>query len=497
MSSAAAPMDKYKHSRHGQDRQQGAPKKQGGGRANWGKPGDELRAFTVSKNDPNYDSEEELDADVVLVPVQVEPVEGARSDFSNAARSLRGFKDAVRAAIEEYVESVDRAEFMRCIKELDGGLIFHQEIPKLAVQVALGRGEETRNRLANLLQYLSEHEVVSTEQMEHGFMLVANRLPDLALDVPTAEDDLRKFVNRAVAGEFLSDKFSGPLLQSLDLQRDAEAVRGIKQRVRDAVNEYLDSEDLAEFARTVAEIDAPLFQHQAVKEAVLVAMDRTDRERELVSYMIDALSGDPNGLRQAEVEKGFEILLQRVEDLYNDVPLVLQLMSCFLARAVAQESVPPAFLERVNLLPSDMGMQVVRQARVLLNERHSSSRLATIWGPGDGRSVVDLKRAVRALVSELFESGDVDEAVRCVREMRAPYFAHEVVVRLVTKVVDHKEREEGLASELLRRLVAAEIVSRGQLGMGFARVDQKMADLALDAPKAAETVARIKAAAEA
>lgn len=491
MSANEKTYDKYKHSRHGSDRAHGAPKKGGAGKGNWGRPGDELKAFKISKRDPNYDSEEELDG-VVLVPVQVEPEEGARNEFAGAARSLGGFKVAARTAFEEYLESADRDEFVRCLQDLEGGLIYHQEIPKLAVQVSLGRGEDVRNRLANLLQYLAEHETLSREQMEHGFLQLVNRLPDLALDVPTAEEDALKFVRRAVAGEVLTEAFAARLEEAVRLQGQPDAVRALKKRTAQAVDEYLDSEDLAEFARTMAEIDAPLFQFEAVKRAVLAAMDRGDRERELVSYMIDALSGDPNGLSQSEVEKGFETLLLRVEDIYNDVPLVLQLLSCFLARAIAQESVAPAFLDRVNLLPSDMGMQVVRQARVLLRERHASSRLSTIWGPGDGRSVVELKRAVRALVAEYFGSGDLAEAVKCVSELRAPYFAHEVVVRLVAKVVDHKEREERLAVDLLRELARREIVSPNQLAMGFKRLDQKMADLALDAPHAPQVATRIR-----
>ena len=38
----------------------------------------------------------------------------------------------------------------------------------------------------------------------------------------------------------------------------------------------------------------------------------------------------------------------------------------------------------------------------------------------------ELKALVRTLVDEFFDSGDLAEAVRCVQELDAPDFAHEV-----------------------------------------------------------------------
>lgn len=458
----------------------------------WGKPGDELLGYTLSRDDPNYDSEEEYAKGVVMVPV-VEPAEEARHAFVEAARTLREYKTAVRAALLEYLDGHDRAELVRIVRAL-GGIVFRQEIARCALDLAVRQGGDAHGRLAAVLQHLFEHGLVTAEQVQHGLALAVDRLHDLRLDVPSADEDARRFVSRAAAGEVLSEAAAAALARSIDAQTDPEAARAAKAAVRRALDEYFESEDLAELARTVAELDAPQFHHEVVKAGVLMAMDRTDRERELLSYAVDALSGDPSGLVAAEVEKGFRVLLERVDDIYNDVPLVLQLLSCFLARGVAQESVAPAFLDRTGLLPSDMGMQVVRQARVLLRDRHNSSRLERVWGPGDGRSVGALKKAVRDLVNELYLSGDVAEAVKCVRELRAPYFAHEVVLRLVARAVDLKEREERLAVQLLRELVASEAVSPAQVAMGFDRLDKRIADLALDAPNAAELVKRVREA---
>lgn len=42
-------------------------------------------------------------------------------------------------------------------------------------------------------------------------------------------------------------------------------------------------------------------------------------------------------------------MLSRVEDLVLDVPEVLRLLSCFLARSITDEALPPSFLLRLDL----------------------------------------------------------------------------------------------------------------------------------------------------
>ena len=65
------------------------------------------------------------------------------------------------------------------------------------------------------------------------------------------------------------------------------------------------------------------------------------------------------------------------------------MLGSFLARAVIDEVLPPAFLSnRNNTHPGD---EVVAKAVSLLSREHCSARLEKVWGPGDGRSVEELK----------------------------------------------------------------------------------------------------------
>jgi programmed cell death protein 4 len=295
-----------------------------------------------------------------------------------------------------------------------------------------------------------------------------------------------------VAAEYLSEPVATAIAEAAEKLKDPVEVAKAKNDAQELVNEFLDNEDLAEAELRVTELKQPHFHHIIVKQIISTSLDRSNRERELASYFLATLSGST--LQSTEVEKGFEILLSRVEDLYNDVPNILEYLSSFLARAVADECLPPAFLARFNLPEQDLATQVIQQAISHLHKKHASARLAKVWGPGDGRSVPQLKKAVRELVTEYFESSDLEEAKKCVKDLNASYFHHEVIHRIVVLTSDRKDREIELASALIKALLQEQIVSERQARLGFARVQAALNDLKLDAPNASEVFTKIQAA---
>ena len=72
-------------------------------------------------------------------------------------------------------------------------------------------------------------------------------------------------------------------------------------------------------------------------------MDRTERQRELVSVLLAQLHG-AGVLTTGQIGKGFERLFELADDLELDDLLAKQKISHFLARAVADEILPPSFL---------------------------------------------------------------------------------------------------------------------------------------------------------
>ncbi len=120
---------------------------------------------------------------------------------------------------------------------------------------------------------------------------------------------------------------------------------------------------------------------------------------------------------------------------------------------------------------------------------HVGAMLESCWGPGDGRPVPDLKRAVDQLLEEFLLSGDIAEATRCISELNAPHFFHEIVKRAVSSAMDKSSERQVSMSQLLAHLFAIGKLSNHQAVKGFNRLNGIMADLSLDTPAAPSILA--------
>lgn len=168
------------------------------------------------------------------------------------------------------------------------------------------------------------------------------------------------------------------------------------------------------------------------------------------------------------------------------------MVSSFLARAVVDEVLPPAFLsEQNNNRPGDI---VIEKALGLLNREHCTARLEKVWGPGDGRPVEELKIDMDQLLQEYLLSRELDEAARCVRELEAPHFHHELVKRGVFVAMEldgvktdddpHANANIDAMAALFGFLVQNLIVSEYQVRKGIDRLHKILPDIMLDVPSA-------------
>jgi programmed cell death protein 4 len=164
----------------------------------------------------------------------------------------------------------------------------------------------------------------------------------------------------------------------------------------------------------------------------------------------------------------------------------------FLARAVVDEVLPPAYLSDIN--NERPGDAVVEKAVSLLSREHCNARLERVWGPGDGRPVEELKKDMDQLLNEYLLSRELDEAARCVKELEAPHFHHELVKRGVFNAMELDGIKASDAPEALSNLdamaalfgflVTNAIVSENQVKKGIDRLHKILADIQLDVPTA-------------
>jgi len=261
-----------------------------------------------------------------------------------------------------------------------------------------------------------------------------------------------------------------------------------KRRVTETLDEFFSSEDVEEALRTIKELGCEDYHYELVKRSISMGMDRKERERELVSKLLSAASMPPNAdsqplLNLNQLGKGFERLMEFIDDLEIDAPGATDMAAAFLARAVVDEILPPAFL--ADPVVVGIGGDVVQLTRLILSQEHQYSRVERIWGPGDGRPVKELKIAMDQLLSEYLLSGDLIEAARCTRELASPHFHHELVKRAVVLVLDKPEGEQLKMSRLLKDLHACEILSPTQVLQGFDKLrGPLLAELKLDSPQA-------------
>ncbi|KOB69365.1 Programmed cell death 4a, partial [Operophtera brumata] len=161
----------------------------------------------------------------------------------------------------------------------------------------------------------------------------------------------------------------------------------------------------------------------------------------------------------------FERLLEKLPDLVLDTPDAATLLSNFIARCVADDCLPPKLS--------------IHRAETLLSMKQGLVRLDNIWGVGGGiRPVKSLIRQIQLLLKEYLTSGELAEAMRCVRDLEVPHFHHELVYETVLLALEtvNSSVEEQLCTFLteLRRCV---IVTPDQM-------DRDMSDIVLDVPLA-------------
>jgi programmed cell death protein 4 len=131
---------------------------------------------------------------------------------------------------------------------------------------------------------------------------------------------------------------------------------------------------------------------------------------------------------------------------------------------------------------------IVEHAKRMLSREHGGGLLDRTWGPGDGRPVEELKVALDQCLEEYLLSSDLTEAARCIKELNAKLFYHEVVKRAVVMVISRTHEDQIQMSKLLKFLRDSDQMSSTQAIKGFRRLYGILSDLALDAPNAKAVV---------
>ena len=182
-------------------------------------------------------------------------------------------------------------------------------------------------------------------------------IDDLKVDVPNASRILSQFVARAVVDEILPPVFlTDPTVISLGGQVIQEAVTllsvkhgqarvekvwgpgasefadDLKRVIKLILAEYLDTRDVEEAALSIRLLEAPRYNHELVKRALVIGVDRNEDDQVSLSELFNHLV--KFGLMTMDqVLIGFQRLYSELNDLTLDSPDAPNVFHGFVTRA--------------------------------------------------------------------------------------------------------------------------------------------------------------------
>ncbi|XP_078587277.1 programmed cell death protein 4-like isoform X4 [Branchiostoma floridae x Branchiostoma japonicum] len=259
----------------------------------------------------------------------------------------------------------------------------------------------------------------------------------------------------------------------------------VEKTIKPVIQEYFEHGDTNEVAVTLGELNLGHKKHEIATHAVSMALDKHDSHREMTSRLISDLYG--NILNQQEMATAFDSILDDLADLTLDTPDAPHVVGSFIARAVADDVLPPKYVtDYKGSGESTQTRAALDRAHVLLSMKHGMVRLDNVWGVGGGqRPVKYLIKKMNMLLREYLSSRDIQEATRCLVELEVPHFHHELVYEAVVTVLEAGSEQVGTAIlMLLKSLADAIILTVDQMDRGFDRVFESMPDIVLDVPNA-------------
>ncbi|XP_042464834.1 MA3 DOMAIN-CONTAINING TRANSLATION REGULATORY FACTOR 1-like [Zingiber officinale] len=264
----------------------------------------------------------------------------------------------------------------------------------------------------------------------------------------------------------------------------SDPVDNYKKSVVTIIEEYFNTGDVQLAATDLRELGSDKYHHFFVKKLISMAMDRHDKEKEMASVLLSSLYADVTS--PAQISQGFVMLLDSVDDLTVDIPDAVDVLALFVARAVVDDILPPAFLTRVkrSLNESSKAFQVIQIAeKSYLSAPHHAELVEQRWGGTIHITVEEVKKKITDLLREYIESGDTTEACRCIRELGVSFFHHEVVKRALILAMEIQTSEPSILI-LLKEAAEECLISTSQMVKGFSRLADSLDDLSLDIPTA-------------
>ncbi|CAF0964367.1 unnamed protein product [Didymodactylos carnosus] len=278
--------------------------------------------------------------------------------------------------------------------------------------------------------------------------------------------------------------------QSLETKLKRLQIQDFDKDVKPLIEEYFLNGDANDVAQSLKKYDFKAKGSELIVYIITMALERANVYKELISRLLHDLAGVI--FRSDDYTTGFDKLLTTLTDLLLDNPNASADIGKFIARLIADKCIDNTdgqyFLKYKGNVKCDKMQSALNKADTLvaMNDYYF---LSNIWGEQSGgfRPVRELADKMNIIIHEYYDSGDILEAVRCLKELNVPHFNHEFVYELIDFCIEkNNERAKTITIDLLENLTKTVVITYDQLKTGMLRIFEDMDDIALDVPNAYE-----------
>lgn len=261
-------------------------------------------------------------------------------------------------------------------------------------------------------------------------------------------------------------------------------VTDFESEIKLVILEYFQNGDAIEVIDTMKCFNFSKVKPELIAFIVIIALEHNNTCKELMSRLLRDLKLEM--FEEAEFIAGFNLLMRNLDDLVLDNPDAPEKTGTFIARAIADKVLSKSYLDLPAEKSDDKIIKALESARLLVNINDHLFQLSHIWGNKGGfLAVKELTDKINELIVEYHDSGDVEEAIRCLKDLNVPHFHHEFIYEALDFALQKgNDHSINLTINLLEQLCKAVIVTYDQLKIGFTRIFDLLPDISLDVPNA-------------
>lgn len=313
-------------------------------------------------------------------------------------------------------------------------------------------------------------------------------------------------------------------------------------RVSDLIHAYYDHCNVNEIIEALQRIAmTPMQKRRLPVLAINLALQYKVGHCELTSELLSEMCGKI--ISMSGMQQSFRLLLDDMPEIVIDVPKAPDYIGRFIARAVADDILPPKFVQQYKELnavmpppgtspvvsdtvhppvriasrhnsanfPESVGatcsssgvsscdtnsspssrdvpnyaLQAINNAESLLTSNLAYRHLDIVWGiPPNERVTTMLMKQIYSIIIRYASGGRFEAVISSLNDLDSPHFLHEVVYQAIIIALQYNEKDEVRIKmlELLDKLCRAVVISYDQLVTGVRRIYAELPTLQQEMP---------------